>query len=137
MNTLENLTTLQRVGISLTSTSTPTTTAKETTITPLMPTTTIPLLGEQTTITIAEKQEPVTLILPLNVTRHCDDCYKGEVCVALVGEEVPICRTGPDPKDPTGCSGLCLINRQKCHRLDTDAFRYNTFYYYIRLFTYN
>ncbi|XP_015601678.1 uncharacterized protein LOC107270833 isoform X2 [Cephus cinctus] len=63
------------------------------------------------------------ITLDLNATRYCDDCVVGEVCVALVDEEVPTCRTGPDPHDPTGCAGLCLINKQKCHRLDVDAFR--------------
>ncbi|XP_061938474.1 uncharacterized protein LOC107994415 isoform X4 [Apis cerana] len=58
-----------------------------------------------------------------NSTRYCDDCLPKEVCVALVDEEVPICRIPNDPKDPTGCAGFCLINKQKCHRLDTDAFR--------------
>ncbi|XP_012285000.1 uncharacterized protein LOC105702198 isoform X2 [Orussus abietinus] len=58
-----------------------------------------------------------------NATRYCDDCVAGEVCVARVDEEVPTCRAGPDPADPTGCAGLCLINKQKCHRLDVDAFR--------------
>ena len=64
-----------------------------------------------------------TAMVDLNSTRFCDDCVEGEVCVALVDEDVPICRTGPDPLDPTGCAGLCLINKQKCHRLDVDAFR--------------
>ena len=59
----------------------------------------------------------------LNSTRYCDDCLPKEVCVALVDEEVPICRIPNDPRDPTGCAGFCLINKQKCHRLDTDAFR--------------
>lgn len=58
-----------------------------------------------------------------NSTRYCDDCLSGEVCVGLVDEEVPICRIGLDPEDPTGCAGLCLINKQRCHRLDVDAFR--------------
>ncbi|KAI4499961.1 hypothetical protein M0802_004831 [Mischocyttarus mexicanus] len=58
-----------------------------------------------------------------NSTRYCDDCLSGEVCVGLVDEEVPICRIGSDPDDPTGCAGLCLINKQRCHRLDVDAFR--------------
>ncbi|XP_051164706.1 uncharacterized protein LOC127283717 isoform X2 [Leptopilina boulardi] len=76
-----------------------------------------------TTTTTTITSTTIEAMLDLNSTRHCDDCFKGEVCVALVGEEVPICRTGPDPLDPTGCSGLCLINKQKCHRLDIDAFR--------------
>ncbi|XP_043513865.1 uncharacterized protein LOC122530719 isoform X2 [Frieseomelitta varia] len=59
----------------------------------------------------------------LNSTRYCDDCLSEEVCVALVDEEVPICRLALDPKDPTGCAGFCLINKQRCHRLDVDAFR--------------
>ncbi|XP_015437376.1 PREDICTED: very low-density lipoprotein receptor-like [Dufourea novaeangliae] len=59
----------------------------------------------------------------LNSTRYCDDCLNGEVCVALVDEDVPICRAGLDPEDPTGCAGFCLVNKQKCHRLDVDAFR--------------
>lgn len=59
-----------------------------------------------------------------NATRHCDDCLEGEVCVALVDEEVPICKWPRDREDPTGCAGFCVINKQKCHRLDVDAFRF-------------
>lgn len=59
-----------------------------------------------------------------NATRYCDDCFEGEVCVALVNEEVPICRSFLDREDPTGCGGLCIIDKQKCHRLDVDAFRF-------------
>lgn len=67
-----------------------------------------------------------TTIVPelnLNATRYCDDCVDGEVCVALVDEHVPTCRQGLDSRDPTGCAGLCTINKQKCHRLDFNAFR--------------
>lgn len=63
-----------------------------------------------------------------NSTRYCDDCLPEEVCVALVDEDVPICRVGLDRDDPTGCAGFCLINKQKCHRLDVDAFRFAYFY---------
>ncbi|XP_076167127.1 uncharacterized protein LOC143146583 isoform X2 [Ptiloglossa arizonensis] len=59
----------------------------------------------------------------VNSTRYCDDCLHGEVCVALVDEEVPVCRIGLDREDPTGCAGFCIVNKQKCHRLDVDAFR--------------
>ncbi|XP_017792976.1 PREDICTED: uncharacterized protein LOC108574841 [Habropoda laboriosa] len=59
----------------------------------------------------------------LNSTRYCDDCLTEEVCVALVDEEVPTCKIALDSQDPTGCAGFCLINKQKCHRLDVDAFR--------------
>ncbi|XP_011633201.1 uncharacterized protein LOC105424599 [Pogonomyrmex barbatus] len=59
----------------------------------------------------------------INATRYCDDCLEGEVCVALVDEEVPICRNPLDRDDPTGCAGFCVISKQKCHRLDVDAFR--------------
>ncbi|XP_046596186.1 uncharacterized protein LOC107227048 isoform X1 [Neodiprion lecontei] len=75
-------------------------------------------IKESTTSTTSQSPSPAS-----NVTRYCDDCFVGEVCVALVGDEVPFCRTGPDPRDPTGCAGLCLINTQRCHRLDVDAFR--------------
>lgn len=74
--------------------------------------------------TETQTPEPPSVITPLNITRHCDDCYKGEVCVALSDEDVPVCRIGLDDMDPTGCAGLCLVNRQRCHRLDIDAFRY-------------
>ncbi|XP_043283979.1 uncharacterized protein [Venturia canescens] len=87
----------------------------------------IPMIAQETTFTTETETEisltSTEIVVDPNVTRHCDDCYDNEVCVALVDEEVPICRTGPDPADPTGCSGLCLINKQKCHRLDFDAFR--------------
>lgn len=59
-----------------------------------------------------------------NATRYCDDCLESEVCVALVDEQVPICRGPRDREDPTGCAGFCIINKQKCHRLDVDAFRF-------------
>lgn len=68
-------------------------------------------------------EETETEATGLNSTRYCDDCLSEEVCVALVDEEVPTCRTARDPEDPTGCAGFCLINKQKCHRLDVDAFR--------------
>ncbi|CAD1479637.1 unnamed protein product, partial [Heterotrigona itama] len=67
--------------------------------------------------------EATTSPSSLNSTRYCDDCLPEEVCVALVDEEVPTCRIALDPKDPTGCAGFCLINKQRCHRLDVDAFR--------------
>lgn len=60
----------------------------------------------------------------INATRYCDDCLEGEVCVALVDEEVPICRSPRDRDDPTGCAGFCVVSKQKCHRLDVDAFRF-------------
>ncbi|XP_063993162.1 uncharacterized protein LOC135170911 isoform X1 [Diachasmimorpha longicaudata] len=89
-------------------------------------TTNIPLPEFTTTVTEPQETEtpvPPSVITPMNITRHCDDCYKGEVCVALVDEDVPVCRIGLDSADPTGCAGLCVVNRQKCHRLDIDAFR--------------
>ncbi|XP_011302822.1 uncharacterized protein [Fopius arisanus] len=89
-------------------------------------TTNIPLPEFSTTVTESQETEtPVSpsVITPMNITRHCDDCYKGEVCVALVDEDVPVCRIALDSMDPTGCAGLCIVNRQKCHRLDVDAFR--------------
>lgn len=64
-----------------------------------------------------------------NMTRCCDDCFEGEMCVALVDEEVPICRIPHDSEDPTGCAGFCAVNKQKCHRLDVDAFRFVDTYY--------
>ncbi|XP_018060264.1 PREDICTED: uncharacterized protein LOC108695044 isoform X1 [Atta colombica] len=59
----------------------------------------------------------------INATRYCDDCFEGELCVAIFGEMVPICRKIRDHNDPTGCGGFCTLSRQKCHRLDVDAFR--------------
>lgn len=59
-----------------------------------------------------------------NATRYCDDCVGGEVCVALADEEVPTCRSPRERDDPTGCAGFCVVSKQKCHRLDVDAFRY-------------
>ncbi|XP_033342286.2 uncharacterized protein LOC117229715 isoform X2 [Megalopta genalis] len=73
--------------------------------------------------TTAEPEAEASSPPAVNSTRYCDDCLNGEVCVALVDEEVPICRTGLDLEDPTGCAGFCLVNKQKCHRLDVDAFR--------------
>ena len=55
--------------------------------------------------------------------RLCDDCRAGEVCVALVGEQVPSCKAANDSADPTGCGGLCRINTEFCRQLDKDAFR--------------
>ncbi|XP_043595099.1 uncharacterized protein LOC122573145 [Bombus pyrosoma] len=71
----------------------------------------------------SEAETEATSPSSLNSTRYCDDCLPEEVCVALVDEEAPTCRIPFDPKDPTGCAGFCLINKQKCHRLDVDAFR--------------
>ncbi|XP_044011875.1 putative uncharacterized protein DDB_G0282499 isoform X2 [Aphidius gifuensis] len=129
LNIMRALTTLKSIGISTTlpppTTSTTmkamtTTTAASTTTTTT--TTMLPLIPETMTTIIIEKQE--TTIKPyLNITRYCDDCYDGEVCVALAGDKVPICRPGKDPNDPTGCSGLCIINKERCHRLDENAFR--------------
>ncbi|XP_076647666.1 uncharacterized protein LOC143356120 isoform X3 [Halictus rubicundus] len=73
--------------------------------------------------TTAEPEAEASSTPAVNSTRYCDDCLNGEVCVALVDEEVPICRTSLDLEDPTGCAGFCLVNKQKCHRLDVDAFR--------------
>lgn len=71
----------------------------------------------------SEAETEATSPSSLNSTRYCDDCLPEEVCVALVDEEAPTCRIPLDRKDPTGCAGFCLINKQKCHRLDVDAFR--------------
>ncbi|XP_017762264.1 PREDICTED: uncharacterized protein LOC108552304 isoform X2 [Eufriesea mexicana] len=78
---------------------------------------------ESGTPPVSEAETEATSPYSLNSTRYCDDCLQEEVCVALVDEEVPTCRTARDPEDPTGCAGFCLINKQKCHRLDVDAFR--------------
>ncbi|KAK2584237.1 hypothetical protein KPH14_006650 [Odynerus spinipes] len=79
--------------------------------------------GTPSTITETETEASNHEHANTNSTRYCDDCLSGEVCVGLLDEEVPICRVGLDPQDPTGCAGLCLINKQRCHRLDVDAFR--------------
>ena len=56
--------------------------------------------------------------------RYCDSCDKSqEVCVALT-EDIPVCNKIQDPLDPTGCGGLCMLDRQVCLRIDTDAFKY-------------
>lgn len=68
----------------------------------------------------------------INATRYCDDCLQGEVCVALVDEEVPVCRRPYDRDDPTGCAGFCVVSKQKCHRLDVDAFRFVAAYFSLR-----
>nr|XP_034176707.1 uncharacterized protein LOC117602595 isoform X1 [Osmia lignaria]XP_034176708.1 uncharacterized protein LOC117602595 isoform X1 [Osmia lignaria] len=73
--------------------------------------------------TMVEFETEAASTQTVNSTRYCDDCLPEEVCVALVDEEVPICRVSLDPRDPTGCAGFCLVNKQKCHRLDVDAFR--------------
>jgi len=65
----------------------------------------------------------------INATRYCDDCFEGEVCVAIFGEMVPICRKTRNHNDPTGCGGFCTLSRQKCHRLDVDAFRFVTAFF--------
>ncbi len=43
--------------------------------------------------------------------------------MALASDEAPICRPARDARDPTGCAGLCAVNREKCQRLLNDAFR--------------
>ncbi|XP_053981866.1 uncharacterized protein LOC128878060 isoform X2 [Hylaeus volcanicus] len=72
---------------------------------------------------VSEAETETTSPLNVNSTRYCDDCLHDEVCVALVDEEVPVCRIRLDIEDPTGCAGFCVVNKQKCHRLDVDAFR--------------
>ncbi|XP_076222662.1 uncharacterized protein LOC116428254 isoform X2 [Nomia melanderi] len=112
-------------GTSVTSSTTTTSTIKSTTSNSLIAG--ILLSGDQS---FPENNVAGTTVKPeteastsVNSTRYCDDCLDGEVCVALVDEEVPTCRTGLDSEDPTGCAGFCLVNKQKCHRLDVDAFR--------------
>ncbi|CAK9815367.1 Sortilin-related receptor [Anthophora plagiata] len=99
-------------------------------------TTTMPLLASSTLLNLdrsfpesgtpltSEAETEANSPSSLNSTRYCDDCLTEEVCVALVDEEVPTCRLPLDSQDPTGCAGFCLINKQKCHRLDVDAFRF-------------
>ncbi|CAL7940974.1 unnamed protein product [Xylocopa violacea] len=77
-----------------------------------------------------ESETEATSLSSINSTRYCDDCRSEEVCVALVDEQVPTCRLPLDTEDPTGCAGFCLINKQKCHRLDIDAFRCVTIEHY-------
>jgi len=77
---------------------------------------------ESTSLSTATEAE--TASQDANATRYCDDCFEGEVCVALASEEVPTCRSPRDREDPTGCAGFCVVNKQKCHRLDVDAFRF-------------
>ncbi|XP_076756668.1 uncharacterized protein LOC143426859 isoform X3 [Xylocopa sonorina] len=77
-----------------------------------------------------ESETEATSLSSVNSTRYCDDCRPEEVCVALVDEQVPTCRLPLDTEDPTGCAGFCLINKQKCHRLDIDAFRCVTIEHY-------
>lgn len=83
-----------------------------------------PSSSTTTSSTGAKTSVSATTSSSANATRYCDDCLVNrEVCVALVDEEVPTCRSPRDPEDPTGCAGFCVINKQKCHRLDVDAFR--------------
>lgn len=89
---------------------------------PSFPGSTLPPTGAET---VAASQNVI------NATRYCDDCLEGEVCVALVDEEVPICRSPRDRNDPTGCAGFCIISKQKCHRLDFDAFRFVATYFWL------
>jgi len=77
---------------------------------------------ESTSLSTATEAE--TASQDANATRYCDDCFEGEVCVALASEEVPTCRSPRDREDPTGCAGFCVVNKHKCHRLDVDAFRF-------------
>lgn len=129
----ENCTTIRSRQDDLNNTTNPTSIHLETTTSTTTVKTTVIWSPETTTTDITLETEADTAnqnisrvnatALNLNATRHCDDCVEGEVCVALVTDEVPICRTGPDPEDPTGCAGLCTINTQRCHRLDVDAFR--------------
>lgn len=52
----------------------------------------------------------------------CDKCLPGEVCVALLGDASPSCRSPRDPTDPTGCGGLCAIDSEVCQALGSRAF---------------
>jgi len=83
----------------------------------------------ESTTPLSEGAETETTSQNVNATRYCDDCFEDEVCVAIFGEQVPICRRPRDPNDPTGCAGFCVFSKQKCHRLDVDAFRFVTVYF--------
>lgn len=61
-------------------------------------------------------------MLNSNTIRYCNNCYEGEICIALTNDNVPTCKMPNNINDITGCGGMCDIE-DKCHRLDTNIFR--------------
>ena len=57
--------------------------------------------------------------------RYCDNCTLEEVCLAndLKFENVPACHKKKNHMDPTGCGGICELDKQICQRLGHAAFR--------------
>lgn len=58
-----------------------------------------------------------------NTPRHCNDCFKGEICVAMVGQDIAVCRDIIDENDSTGCGGFCRLENQECQQIDINIFR--------------
>nr|XP_024217059.1 sortilin-related receptor isoform X2 [Halyomorpha halys] len=105
-------------------------TTLETTTTPSTTTTTERIeLPTTTTSTTTTTKPTTTHSTPLSLTSTitepggCSLCTVGEVCLALEGDSVPICRAIIDQTDPTGCGGLCQLGTEICHRLAQGAFR--------------
>lgn len=49
----------------------------------------------------------------------CQKCERNEeICLNIIESEEPVCRKIVDKKDPTGCGGLCKINKEYCKVLD-------------------
>ncbi|KAK4877816.1 hypothetical protein RN001_010322 [Aquatica leii] len=45
------------------------------------------------------------------------NCTNDEVCLKIVENLTPKCRSIVDRKDPTGCGGLCRINEEYCKKI--------------------
>lgn len=101
------------------STSAPSTT----TPIPTTPTATVSTNGTTRILNDQELPTSTKATTPFPDRGNCLACTINEVCVALEGDPVPLCRTIVDHGDPTGCGGLCHINTEVCHRLGQGAFR--------------
>ncbi|KAK0098688.1 hypothetical protein PV326_005099 [Microctonus aethiopoides] len=69
-----------------------------------------------------EQEKIEKTMLNSNTIRYCNNCYEGEICIALTNDNIPTCKLPNNINDITGCGGMCDIE-EKCHRLDTNIFR--------------
>ncbi|CAG0891508.1 unnamed protein product [Darwinula stevensoni] len=55
--------------------------------------------------------------------KNCQACSGSEVCVALNGESQASCHVMVDPRDPTGCGGLCHLDTEMCLPLAPNVYK--------------
>ncbi|KAK0180500.1 hypothetical protein PV327_006133 [Microctonus hyperodae] len=77
---------------------------------------------KKTTSNNYEQDKIEKTILNSITIRHCNNCYEGEICIALNNDNVPTCKIPNNINNITGCGEMCDIE-EKCHQLDTNIFR--------------